>query len=57
MKLLLTVREAAEALGTNRQNVYKLIRKGELSAVKLGTTRIPVAELERWVEAKTEVDE
>lgn len=38
-QLLLTVRAAAERLSLSRSTVYELIRRGDLSSVKIGGTR------------------
>jgi excisionase family DNA binding protein len=49
-KLLLTVREAAVALGCGRTYVYELIKRGEIQVVKLDRlTRIPITTLEEFV--------
>ena len=57
MKLLLTVAEAAEAMGTYRQRVYDLIHKGELPVVKVGSWKVPVVEVEKWILKNTEVQD
>jgi len=50
-RLLLTVDEAAEALGICRAMVYKLINSGELHTVRIGTARrVPMEELQKYVE-------
>jgi excisionase family DNA binding protein len=50
VKLLLTVPEAAEALGLGRSVVYELLVAGELDGVKIGRARrIPVRSLEKFV--------
>jgi excisionase family DNA binding protein len=42
-RLLLRVREAAEALGISRSATYRLIESGELESVRIGhARRIPV---------------
>lgn len=49
-KLLLTVREAAEALGIGRSKVYELIARGELASVRIdGCRRIPAVALDEYV--------
>lgn len=51
-KLLYTPTEAAQALGMSRTGFYRLIRLGEVESCKIGgLRRIPVAALERFVEA------
>jgi excisionase family DNA binding protein len=50
-RLLLTVREAAHALGVGRSTAYELITTGELEVVHIGRAcRIPVAVVEAYVE-------
>lgn len=39
MKLLLTVREAAEALSLSQNGIYNLINGGQLRSVKIGRSR------------------
>lgn len=51
-RLLLSVPEAAAALGVARSGVYSLISSGELATVKLGRRRlVPVAALQSFVAA------
>ena len=50
--LLVTAAEAAATLGVGRTKLYELINRGELRPVHIGRSlRIPVAELERFVDA------
>jgi excisionase family DNA binding protein len=50
LKLLVTVVEAAEALGIGRTAMYDLLLAGELPSVKIGRARrIPVQALETFV--------
>lgn len=50
VKLLLTVPEAAQALGLGRSVVYELLLAGELTRVKIGRARrIPVGALETFI--------
>lgn len=50
--LLLTVPQAARALGISRHTLYKLIRRGELHPIHIGrAARISAAEVRRWVQA------
>ncbi len=47
---LLTVAQAASALGLGESTVHALIRDGKIDAVKIGTARrIPVDVLDRYV--------
>jgi excisionase family DNA binding protein len=50
VKLALTMDEVAHALGCSRRSVYRLLARGEIEAVKVGSlTRIPVTVLEYYV--------
>jgi len=49
-RLLLTVLEAAEALGVSRSLVYELMDSGDLRNIKIGRSRrIPVTSLEEFI--------
>lgn len=49
--LLLTVRQAAAALGVGRTTVYELISSGDLEVVHIGrSARIPVAAINEFVD-------
>ena len=51
VRLLLTIREAADALGLGRSTVYELITAGELDVVRIGrSARIPTASLDEFVQ-------
>jgi excisionase family DNA binding protein len=51
--LLVDVPEAMRQLACGRTYIYELLGKGELPFVKLGrATRIPTAEIRRFVEAR-----
>ena len=51
MNRLLTVREIAELFQTTRQQVRKMLRNGEIPAVKVGREwRIPQEYLEEFIE-------
>jgi excisionase family DNA binding protein len=53
LRLLVTVAEAADALGLCRSVIYELLLIGELPSVKIGRARrIPVAALEAFVELR-----
>lgn len=48
---LVTVTEAADALGLSRSKVYELLAGGELPSVRIGRTRrIALTDLEQFVE-------
>lgn len=38
LKLIYRVHEAAEALGVSRVTVYRLVKRGELRLIKIGST-------------------
>lgn len=48
--MLLTVSEVAKALKVNRNFVYKLIKDGELEAVRIGSIKVREDALERYIE-------
>jgi excisionase family DNA binding protein len=51
VKLLLDYSEVGQALGLSETKVRNLVRRGQINAVSIGRSRrIPVAELERYVE-------
>jgi excisionase family DNA binding protein len=53
--LLLTVPQAARALGLGRTKVYELIATGSLPTVRFGrSVRVPVAKLQEWLEHYSE---
>lgn len=49
MAKLLKVEEVAVELNTTKHRVYKLIKRGELRAIKLGHTKVPITELEDFI--------
>lgn len=52
-RLLLTVEQAAEALGVGRDAVYDLINSGELTSIRIGSRRlISVEALRRFIEKR-----
>jgi excisionase family DNA binding protein len=53
LRLLMTVAEAANALGLCRSVIYELLLTGELASVKIGRARrIPISALEAFVERR-----
>lgn len=49
-KLLLTVPEAAEALGISRSKLYQLISAGTIRSVRIdGSRRVPVSALTTYI--------
>jgi excisionase family DNA binding protein len=50
---LLTAAEVAEQLRVSTMTIYRLIRGGELPAVRVGRNyRVPVADLDRYLAAQ-----
>lgn len=51
---LLTVREVADAMRVSHMTVYRLIKAGELPAIRVGRNfRIRESELDRFFDART----
>ena len=48
--MLYTVTEVAKLLKVNRNHIYKLIKEGELKAVKIGSIKVRKTDLEAYVE-------
>ena len=48
--MLLTVSEVAKSLKVNRNFVYKLIKEGELEAVRIGSIKVREDDLKRYIE-------
>ena len=48
--MLYTVSEVAKLLKVNRNFVYKLIKDGELEAVKIGSIKVRRDAIDRYVE-------
>ena len=48
--MLLSVSEVAKLLKVNRNFVYKLIKDGELEAVRIGSIKVRREALDRYVE-------
>ena len=54
-RILLTPEAAASRLSCGRSTVYELIQEGRLESIRIGRSRrIPVAALERFIEAQRE---
>ena len=47
--MLLSVAEVAKELRVNRNHIYKLIKDGELEAVKIGSIKVRREALNRYV--------
>ena len=49
-ELLLRIDAAAERLAVSRATLYRLLQRGELPTVRIGSAvRVPVSALERWL--------
>lgn len=55
-KLCLTVKEMSKVLGVGINDAYQLVKSKGFPVVRFGERklRIPVAELEKWLQKKTE---
>lgn len=57
-KLMLRPREAAEAIGIGRTQLYRLVKARIIPACRLGNSiRIPVAALKAWAEAQAQMND
>lgn len=55
-RLVVSVADAAKALDTSTWSIYRMLKDGELRAVKIGRlTKIPIAELDRFLAGTTVV--
>ncbi len=53
-KLLLSEREAAQALGVSSRHLFTLRKRGEIPFVRMGNRVLyPVRALERWIEQQS----
>ena len=51
-RLLLSPEEAGDRMRLSRATIYRMLERGDLRSVKIGTVRrIPVRELEAYIEA------
>ena len=55
--MLLTVAEVAKALKVNRNFVYKLIRDGELEAVRIGSIKVREGALNEYIKSQVVTSE
>lgn len=55
-KFCVSVRKAADALDTSPRQVYRLIERGQLETVVVGSTKVIVSSIERFVEGVDEVE-
>lgn len=56
MKKLYSVVEAAQILSTSKDVVYSLIRKGIIKPIKIGSFKIPLAEIDNFIDKYTGYD-
>jgi len=56
LRLLLSPREAAQALAISERTLWQLTKDGKIDSIKVGTrsVRYPVASLERWIAEQVE---
>ena len=47
---LLTVQQVAKKLKVNKNTVYRLIKKGYIPALKLGSLKVATKEVDRFIE-------
>jgi excisionase family DNA binding protein len=53
-ELLLRIDAAAQRLAISRATLYRMIQRGELGTVRIGTAvRVPVSALERWLASRS----
>lgn len=51
---LVTIEDAARALGIGRSKFYQLVAGGDIAVVRIGrAVRVPTAELTEWVRTNT----
>lgn len=53
---LLTIKEVSKRLKMNTTDTYKLIKSGNLQALKLGSLKVTSLELERFIKEATGKD-
>jgi excisionase family DNA binding protein len=56
IRLLLSPREAAQALAVSERTLWQMTKDGVIDSIKVGTrsVRYPVASLERWISEQIE---
>jgi excisionase family DNA binding protein len=56
-RLLLTVREAAEALAISRSKLYQLFAAGLVDSIRVdGSRRVPLAALESYIDERRKAE-
>lgn len=53
-KFCVSVRKAADAMDTSPRQVYRLIERGQLETVTVGSIKVLVRSIERFVEGDVE---
>lgn len=53
-KFCVSVKKAADAMDTNPRQVYRLIERGQLETVTVGSIKVLVKSIERFVEGDVE---
>lgn len=53
---LLTVKEVSKILKINVSDTYKLIKKGHIQALKLGSFKVTSVEIERFIKSASGLD-
>ena len=53
-KFCVSVRKAADAMDTNPRQVYRLIERGQLETAKVGSIKVLVRSIERFIEGDME---
>ncbi|MFR4400928.1 MAG: helix-turn-helix domain-containing protein [Peptococcus niger] len=53
-KFCVSVKKAADAMDTNPRQVYRLIERGQLETVKVGSIKVLVRSIERFIEGDME---
>lgn len=53
-KFCVSVRKAADAMDTSPRQVYRLIERGQLETVTVGSIKVLVKSIERFVEGDVE---
>jgi len=58
IRLLLSPKEAAQALAISERTLWQMTRDGEIESIKVGkrSVRYPVSALERWIAEQVEKD-
>ncbi len=56
-RILLSVKEASEALGISRATIYALMRRDDFPVIRIGSrTMINAKKLQAWIDNQSEID-